>query len=156
MRGPVASPHGLCRPGGRRKGCLMADNSLKCCGRFMLRVTGENPCWGCPECGTRRNREGEIVTPGGTSGTDRSAGYRSDGHDVSRSDGQGAVTGDASPDEPFTGRGDGEKTNSNPTGPAHVTDYQPRCWKCGRMLGKYFSRPWSIKCRRCKATNQEH
>ena len=37
--------------------------------------------------------------------------------------------------------------------PAQVTDYQPRCWKCGRALGRYFSRPWSIRCRRCKANN---
>ena len=44
--------------------------------------------------------------------------------------------------------------DGNPTGPAPVTDHQPRCWKCGRVLGRYFSRPWSIRCRRCKATNQ--
>ena len=47
-----------------------------------------------------------------------------------------------------------ENLNGNPTGPVPVTDHQPQCWKCGRVLGRYVSRPWSIKCRRCKATNQ--
>ena len=132
----------------------MADNNPKCCGWFMLHVTGEDPYWDCPECGTRRNREGTIITPDGTSRTNRSVGFRSDGHDGSRSDRRVTAPENASSDEPHTGRSGHEGPDGNPTEFAHVTDYQPRCWKCGRVLGKYFSRPWSIKCRRCKATNQ--
>ena len=95
----------------------------------MLRVTGENRYWNCPVCGTHRNREGTIITPVGTSGHEGSVGSLSDGQ---------------------YGR------DGNSTGLALVTDHRPRCWKCGRVLGKYFTRPWSLKCRRCKATNQAH
>ena len=109
----------------------------------MLRVTGDSPYWNCPVCGNGRTRENMITMPG-----------EPDARTDSRSDGQGAVTGNRRPEEPYTGRSEDEEPDDNPTGPAHITDYQPRCWKCGRVLGKYFSRPWSIKCRRCKATNQ--
>ncbi len=129
-------------------------NNLRCCGRSMLRVTGEYPYWTCTACGTRRNREGTIITPGGTSGTEWSVDSRSDGQDGPQSDERIAETGDASPSNShIDGKGVGD-LNGNPTGPAPVTDHQPRCWKCGRVLGRYFSRPWSIRCRRCKATNQ--
>ena len=118
-------------------------DSPKCCGRFMLRVTGDSPYWSCPVCGNGMTRESMIAMPG-----------EPDARTDSRSDGQGAQTGNGRPDEPYTGRGEDGDPDGNPTGPAHITDYQPRCWKCGRVLGRYFSRPWSIKCRRCKAKNQ--
>lgn len=35
-----------------------------------------------------------------------------------------------------------------------VTDYDPSCWRCGRVIAEYASRPWSIRCRRCKAENR--
>ena len=44
--------------------------------------------------------------------------------------------------------------DGDPVNTAQITDYKPKCWNCGRVLGKYFSRPWSIRCHRCKATNQ--
>lgn len=30
-----------------------------------------------------------------------------------------------------------------------VVDIQPRC-ECGSLLAEFLSRPWTIKCRRCK------
>jgi len=30
-----------------------------------------------------------------------------------------------------------------------VVDRPPRCSVCGKRLGDYFGRPWSIKCRNC-------
>lgn len=35
-----------------------------------------------------------------------------------------------------------------------VTDQQPRCWRCNHMLALYLSRPWSLKCPKCKSQNQ--
>lgn len=34
-----------------------------------------------------------------------------------------------------------------------ITDREPKCWRCGRTLGAFFSRPWSLRCQRCKAEN---
>ena len=110
----------------------------------MLLANGEVSCWYCPICGTRKTQEGTVMTQGEPD-------VRAD----SLSDGRVAARGDARPDEPHTGRSGDEVPDGGPAGPALVTDYQPRCWKCGRVLGRYFSRPWSIRCRRCKATNQD-
>ena len=33
------------------------------------------------------------------------------------------------------------------------TDYKPRCWRCNRVLAIRLSRPWEMRCRRCKAVN---
>lgn len=109
----------------------------------MLRVTGSNPYWACQACGTRRNLEGTIIVP-------REPDARAD----SRSDGRVAARRDARPEGPHTGRSGDGTPDGDPAVPAQVTDYRPRCWKCGRVLGRYISRPWSIRCRRCKATNQ--
>lgn len=126
------------------EGLFMSNvDNPKCCGRSMLRVIGESPYWDCPVCGTRRNHEGTIITPG-----------EPDVRANSRSDGRVAVRGNAKPDESHTSRSGDEGPDGSSADPAQATDYQPKCWKCGRVLGRYFSRPWSIKCRRCKATNQ--
>ncbi len=37
---------------------------------------------------------------------------------------------------------------------APVTDMAPRCWRCGRTLAEWLSRPWSLRCQRCKAANR--
>ena len=38
-----------------------------------------------------------------------------------------------------------------------TTDEEPRCWKCNRLLAETVTRPWQIRCRRCKAVNRrEH
>lgn len=93
----------------------------------MFLVTGDNPYWDCPLCGTRRDPEGTTITPGWN-------GYEY-------------------PDEPHTGENQDESPEGKATVPVPVTDHRPKCWNCGRVLGKYFSRPWSIRCRRCKASN---
>jgi len=33
------------------------------------------------------------------------------------------------------------------------TDIEPRCWNCGRMLGEELTRPWTLRCTKCKARN---
>ncbi len=71
-----------------------------------------------PVCGTRRNREGTIITP--------------DEPDVradSRSDGRVAVRGNARPNEPHTGRSGDENPDNNPAGyglPAPVLEMRMR------------------------------
>ena len=35
-----------------------------------------------------------------------------------------------------------------------VVDKPPRCQQCGRAIGEYAARPWSIKCRHCRAENR--
>ena len=34
-----------------------------------------------------------------------------------------------------------------------MIDHAPRCWRCDRKLADYLTRPWSRKCKRCKAPN---
>lgn len=34
-----------------------------------------------------------------------------------------------------------------------ITDRDPKCWKCRRRLGAYFTRPWELMCHRCHAIN---
>lgn len=34
-----------------------------------------------------------------------------------------------------------------------TTDYEPRCWRCKRVLAGFMSRPWEKRCERCKADN---
>jgi phage FluMu protein Com len=36
---------------------------------------------------------------------------------------------------------------------APVVDHEPRCWRCGKKLAEALSRPWRIRCVRCKAEN---
>lgn len=36
---------------------------------------------------------------------------------------------------------------------APTTDQAPACWRCGRTLADFLSRPWSLRCKRCKAQN---
>ncbi len=38
---------------------------------------------------------------------------------------------------------------------ATVVDRPPRCQECGRPIGEYAARPWSIRCRHCKAENRQ-
>lgn len=33
------------------------------------------------------------------------------------------------------------------------TDHNPACWRCGRILAGIVTRPWQIRCQRCKAEN---
>lgn len=35
-----------------------------------------------------------------------------------------------------------------------VTDQDPRCWRCGRLLAVSLTRPWHVRCERCKADNR--
>jgi hypothetical protein len=35
-----------------------------------------------------------------------------------------------------------------------MSDRGPRCWRCGRKLAIFLTRPWVILCGRCKARNQ--
>lgn len=42
------------------------------------------------------------------------------------------------------------KTRSDPGAP--VLDKEVRCWKCGKLLAEFVTRPWQIRCR-CKARN---
>lgn len=32
-----------------------------------------------------------------------------------------------------------------------VTDTEPRCWRCGKMLAYFVTRPWRLKCRYCRS-----
>jgi len=34
-------------------------------------------------------------------------------------------------------------------------DEKPRCWRCGKLLAEKVTRPWNIKCTRCKASNSK-
>lgn len=37
-----------------------------------------------------------------------------------------------------------------------AVDKPPRCEACGRPIGEYAARPWSLKCRHCKAETRAH
>ncbi|MFZ5852309.1 MAG: hypothetical protein ACOYY2_13075 [Actinomycetota bacterium] len=39
-------------------------------------------------------------------------------------------------------------------GRSAIVDTKPRCWRCSRLLAESVTRPWEIRCTRCKATNQ--
>ncbi|MCY4114498.1 MAG: hypothetical protein OXG33_11270 [Chloroflexi bacterium] len=39
------------------------------------------------------------------------------------------------------------------TRPAPITDKKPRCWRCRRVLADEVTRPWVVRCSRCKAKN---
>lgn len=123
---------------------MTVSNNPQCCGRSMFFVTGDRPYWHCPLCGNRRDNEGTAVSPG-ENGCEQP--------DVPDEPDAGANRVDF-PEEPEIDGYPVDHAEERFTVPALVTDYQPKCWKCGRMLGKYFSRPWSIRCRRCKANNQ--
>lgn len=34
-----------------------------------------------------------------------------------------------------------------------ITDWAPKCRVCSRTLGAFFTRPWSLKCRKCGELN---
>jgi len=43
-----------------------------------------------------------------------------------------------------------------PTGkplPEQVIDEAPHCWRCKRIFARKLTRPWQVKCSRCKAVN---
>ncbi len=35
----------------------------------------------------------------------------------------------------------------------NLVDVRPRCWRCDRKLGERLTRPWQVRCTRCKAPN---
>lgn len=35
-----------------------------------------------------------------------------------------------------------------------VTDIEPRCWHCKMKLGYLLTRPWRMRCGRCRAKNE--
>ena len=35
-----------------------------------------------------------------------------------------------------------------------VTDQNPRCWRCGKFIGRVLTRPWAVTCPRCNALNK--
>lgn len=37
--------------------------------------------------------------------------------------------------------------------PKPAVDQKPTCWRCGKLLAEYVTRPWQFTCPRCKATN---
>lgn len=43
---------------------------------------------------------------------------------------------------------------ADPYGRGAVTDEAPRCWRCNRLLAVLVTRPWVIRCSRCKAENK--
>lgn len=46
-----------------------------------------------------------------------------------------------------------------PSEPARpLVDNKPTCWHCGRTLFEYAARPWSLRCKKCRAQNksQDH
>jgi len=44
-------------------------------------------------------------------------------------------------------------TTAEPPPASATIDHEPRCWRCGRRLAEYISRPWSLRCQKCKAPN---
>ena len=38
--------------------------------------------------------------------------------------------------------------------PPLITDHKPRCWRCRRLLAIEVTRPWEIRCTRCKTRNR--
>lgn len=40
---------------------------------------------------------------------------------------------------------------SDPYGRTAVMDKEPRCWRCNRIVALFVTRPWAIRCSRCKA-----
>jgi phage FluMu protein Com len=38
-------------------------------------------------------------------------------------------------------------------GPYTASDLKPRCKGCGKLLAEKVTRPWEIRCVRCKVTN---
>lgn len=108
----------------------------------MLPVGESGQNWRCSFCGTVKSLAGIIIATGES---DRPTSRRKENQD----------------DGPVAGRQDRrDESDESAEGPekavsseSNVTDYRPRCWKCGRALAKFVTRPWSIRCRRCKANN---
>lgn len=113
-----------------------------CCGLTMLPVGEGGQNWRCSFCGTVKSLAGIIIATGESDrSTSRRAGNQDDGPNAKRQDRQ------AESEERVAGP---EKAVPRQSA---VTDSRPRCWKCGRTLAKFVTRPWSIRCRRCKANN---
>jgi hypothetical protein len=36
---------------------------------------------------------------------------------------------------------------------APITDREPRCWRCRRVLASVVTRPWRMRCAKCRAEN---
>ena len=121
---------------------MASSNNPKCCDRFMLRVVGESFFWACPRCGTRKDEVG-LITSLDESGLPGSPHF----------DGRTVLKRSARPDEVPDSEEPVEYPKADKGDTSRVTDHEPRCWKCGRVLGKFFSRPWSLRYRRCKANN---
>ena len=47
---------------------------------------------------------------------------------------------------------DGDEAMTTETRESRV-DVGPRCWRCDRKLGERLTRPWEVRCTRCKVTN---
>lgn len=48
--------------------------------------------------------------------------------------------------------GAGFTVEQKPKNSKHV-DFLVRCWSCGKLLAEKVSRPWRIKCGKCKTVN---
>ena len=35
----------------------------------------------------------------------------------------------------------------------HSVDVDPRCWRCGKLLARFLTRPYLVDCQRCGTTN---
>lgn len=35
----------------------------------------------------------------------------------------------------------------------HVLDLKPRCWHCRQKLAEHLTRPWALRCPKCRASN---
>lgn len=42
----------------------------------------------------------------------------------------------------------------DPYGRSAQADENPRCWRCNRLLAIFLTRPWHLRCSRCKADNK--
>lgn len=127
---------------GERSLLMVSSDNPMCCGRYMFRVASKNPYWDCQKCGTRKNSEGRIIATGNMRPNDGSSfDTQINEHESNRAEAHDNAMNQ-----------DGSEKHGHEE-PETITDYEPRCWKCSRLLGSYFTRPWCIRCRRCKASN---
>lgn len=127
---------------GERFLLMASSDNPKCCGRYMHRAVCYKPIWNCMVCGARLNLENEVSTS-----TELS--QYSDQYEVKLTS-----TGKDKRSEEMSAGDSGIESLENITPrSSQITDYQPMCRKCGRVLGRYITRPWSVRCRRCKSNN---
>ena len=43
--------------------------------------------------------------------------------------------------------------SADPWGRGNKVDKEPRCWRCKKKVAESLTRPWHVKCVRCKAEN---